>query len=161
MLWREISTGRWLRAIHSSCPSMLSSNTDKELLDSRSRRPPSWNGPTDSAGTYLKYSTNFTPENILETTYHIENLGEIFERSHAEQAFLRKKLRVPLNQHQNQERAPGLSRDFWRFLPWAYLYTLQDYSGLTGESRKYLQMPQRTKSTGKENFCLLFENPHL
>lgn len=68
---------------------MLSSITDKELLDSRCRQPPSWNGPTLSAGTYLKYSTNFTCEDILETIYHIiENLREIFERRLEEQAFL-------------------------------------------------------------------------
>lgn len=61
---------------------MQSSIIDKELLDSRFRQPPSWIGPTLSAGTYLKYYTSFTHEDILETTYHIENLKDISERSH-------------------------------------------------------------------------------
>lgn len=67
---------------------MVSSIIDKELLDSRFRQPPSWNGPTVSAGIYVKYCTSFTHEDILETTYHIENLKDIFERSHEEQTFL-------------------------------------------------------------------------
>lgn len=68
MLWREISTGRWLRAIYSSCHN-YAKFYHKELVDSRSRQPPSWNAPTLSAETHLKYSTNFTHEDILETTY--------------------------------------------------------------------------------------------
>lgn len=65
---------------------VLSSSIDKELLGSRSRGHASCNGPAISAGIYLKFCTNVTHEDIIETTYYIENLREIFDRSCEEQA---------------------------------------------------------------------------
>lgn len=83
--------GDWEQFIH-SVMAMLSCSTDQELLDSRSRGHASWNGPAVSTGICLKCWTHIAYEGILETSYHIENLREIFETSCEEQAFLWKEL---------------------------------------------------------------------